>query len=68
MRIRAAIFQIILVVSGMTQFAFAAPLTKTALIGRWDSTTYTGLRKGKPIGTIQFKPNTMVFTYRQDDT
>jgi hypothetical protein len=46
----------------------AAPLDKATLIGRWDYTSYTILQKGKPSGTVQFKPGTMLFTYREDGT
>jgi hypothetical protein len=48
--------------------AFSEPLDKADLIGRWDYTSYTALQKGKPAGTVQFKPRTMVFTYREDGT
>lgn len=48
--------------------AHAEPLAKAALIGRWDYTTYTALQKGKPVGAVQFKPLTMLFTYREDGT
>jgi hypothetical protein len=48
--------------------AYAEPLDKTVLVGAWDYNSYTMLQKGKPAGTIQFKPRTMVFTYRDDGT
>jgi hypothetical protein len=48
--------------------AFADPLDKTALIGRWDYTSYTMLQKGKPSGTVQFKPGTMLFSYHENGT
>jgi len=44
-------------------FAAGAPVDKAALVGSWDYTTYTMLKKGKPVGTVQFKPRSMVFTY-----
>jgi hypothetical protein len=46
----------------------ADPLDRTALIGKWDYTSYTAHQKGKPSGTVQFKPGGMVFTYREDGT
>jgi hypothetical protein len=47
--------------------AFADPLDK-ALIGRWDSTSYTVVQRGAPGDSVQMKPGTMVFTYRDDGT
>jgi hypothetical protein len=47
---------------------YADPLEKAALIGKWDYTSFTVLQKGKPSGTVQFKPGTMVFIYREDGT
>lgn len=49
-------------------FASGASIDKAALVGSWDYTTYTMLKKGKPTGTIQFKPRSMVFTYHDDGT
>ncbi len=49
-------------------FASGASIDKAALVGSWDYTTYTMLKKGKPVGTIQFKPRSMVFTYNDDGT
>jgi hypothetical protein len=46
----------------------AAPLQKQALTGRWDCATYTLLEKGRPSGTVRFKPRSMVFTYHEDGT
>ena len=43
-------------------------LDKAALIGTWDYTSYTLIQKGKPSGTLQFKPHTMLFTYHEDGT
>jgi hypothetical protein len=48
--------------------AYAVSLDKSTLAGVWDYTTYTLLQKGKPAGTIQFKPRSMLFTYREDGT
>ncbi len=47
--------------------AFADPLEK-ALLGKWDSTSYTVVQQGKPGESVQMKPGTMVFTYRDDGT
>jgi hypothetical protein len=47
--------------------AFADPLEK-ALIGKWDSTSYTVVQQGVPGESVQMKPGTMVFTYRDDGT
>jgi len=52
----------------VSQIALAGSLDKTALIGRWDYTSYTVLKEGRPSGTVQFKPGTLVFTYHQDET
>jgi hypothetical protein len=52
----------------IAQVASADPLAKAALIGKWDYTSYTLLQKGKPSGTLQFKPHTMLFTYHEDGT
>jgi hypothetical protein len=51
----------------IVRIGYADPLEK-ALIGKWDYTSFTVLQKGKPSGTVQFKPGTMVFTYREDGT
>jgi hypothetical protein len=48
--------------------ASSAVLDKTALVGKWDYTSYTLLQKGKPSGILHFKPGTMLFTYRADGT
>src|SRR6266436_1091854 len=48
--------------------ASAEPLNKATLIGRWDYTSYTLLQKGKPSGTVQLKPGTLSYTYREDGT
>lgn len=53
---------------GVPLFAAGATIDKAALVGSWDYTTYTMLKKGKPAGTIQFKPRSMVFTYNGDGT
>jgi hypothetical protein len=47
--------------------ALADPLGK-ALVGKWDSTSYTVVQQGKPGESVQMKPGTMVFTYRDDGT
>ena len=47
--------------------ALADPLSK-ALIGKWDSTSYTVVQQGAPGDSVQMKPGTMVFTYRDDGT
>ena len=52
----------------IANLAYADPLDKTALVGRWDYTSYAILQKGKLSGTVQFKPGTMLFTYRDDGT
>jgi hypothetical protein len=52
----------------IAQMASADPLGKAALIGTWDYTSYTLIQKGKPSGTLQFKPHTMLFTYHEDGT
>jgi hypothetical protein len=54
--------------SAIPHLVFSQPLDKTVLIGTWDYTSYTALQNGKPAGTVQFKPRTMVFTYREDGT
>ncbi len=46
--------------------ALASAIDRTALEGKWEFTSYTLLEKGKPSGTVQFKPGTMIFTYHQD--
>jgi len=52
----------------VSPMAFADSLDKTNLLGRWDYTSYTVLKNGKPSGTVQFKPGAMMFTYRPDGT
>lgn len=59
---------ILLSLSTVPLFAAGASIDKAALVGSWDYTTYTMLKKGKPVGTIQFKPRSMVFTYNDDGT
>jgi hypothetical protein len=46
----------------------AAPLTKAALIGQWDYTSYTIVEDGKPGGSVQMQSGTVLFTYREDGT
>jgi hypothetical protein len=60
---------LVLVIPILTSHAVLAETPdKTALIGMWDYASYTGLENGKPLGTLNFKPNTMVFTYQRDGT
>ena len=63
--VRLVVFAVLLAVSTL---ASAGPIEKQALVGRWDYTSYTLLEKGKPTGTVQFKPGSMVFTYHEDGT
>lgn len=62
------LFSVLLSLSTVPLFAAGTPIDKAALVGSWDYTTYTMLKKGKPAGTIQFKPRSMVFTYNDDGT
>ena len=64
--VRRNVFSVSILLSLLTAPLFAAPIDKAALVGSWDYTTYTMLKKGKPVGTVQFKPRTMVFTYNDD--
>lgn len=50
----------------VANLAFAAPLDKIALIGKWDYTSYTLLHNGHPSGTINFKPGALSFIYNND--
>jgi hypothetical protein len=68
MKLRAPWLLLFLSLYLRVPFTYAASLDKTALAGTWDYTTYTLLEKGKPAGTVQFKPRTMLFTYREDGT
>ncbi len=61
-------FSVLLSFSTLPLFASGNPIDKVALVGSWDYTTYTMLKKGKPAGTVQFKPRSMVFTYNDDGT
>jgi hypothetical protein len=44
------------------------PLDKSALIGKWDYTSFTILQNGSVSGVAHFAPGTMVFTYRENGT
>jgi hypothetical protein len=57
---------IMLSLSTAPAHASGTPIDRATLVGAWDYTTYTMMRKGKPAGTVQFKPRTMVFTYTDD--
>jgi hypothetical protein len=63
--VRLLIFAVLLAAPTLVS---ASPIEKQALVGRWDYTSYTMLEKGKPSGTVQFKPGSMVFTYHEDGT
>jgi hypothetical protein len=38
------------------------------LIGTWDYTSMTALKKGKPFGTVHFQPGQWTVTFNQDAT
>ncbi len=38
------------------------------LIGTWDYTSMTALKKGKPFGTVHFQPGQWTVTFKQDAT
>lgn len=38
------------------------------LIGTWDYTSMTALKKGKPFGTVHFQPGQWTVTFNQDKT
>lgn len=59
---------VLLSLSTVSLFAAGTEIDKAALVGSWEYTTYTMLKKGKPVGTVQFKPRSMVFTYNEDGT
>ena len=67
-KVSSVIFSILLSTLTVPLFASGASIDKLALVGSWDYTTYTMVEEGKPEGTIQFKPRSMVFTYHDDGT
>lgn len=62
------VFLAIVFCLGAAQSACAQSLDGAALVGSWDYTSYTLIENGKPSGTVQFKPRSMLFTYRADRT
>ena len=44
----------------------AQTFDKTSVIGKWEFTSYTQLQHGKPSGSVNFAPGTMLFTYHED--
>lgn len=67
-KVFSVICSILLLFVTIPVFASGASIDKSALVGSWDYTTYTMLKDGKPAGTLQFKPRSMVFTYSNDGT
>ena len=49
-------------------FGFAAALDPSALIGKWNYTSFTMIKNGKATGTAHFTVGTMVFTYFENGT
>ena len=64
----SVLVSVLLSLSTVPLFAAGTSIDKAVLVGSWDYTTYTMLKKGKPVGTIQFKPRSMIFTYNGDGT
>ena len=50
----------------LVHVSFAELLTQTALIGVWDCKTAAMNNHGKPGAGIEFKPRSMVYTFRND--